>query len=61
MASDAHFTHSLWTKLATVAGNINSDEAKMGGMTPAVFTYRGRKVVWPPYILRPTTRRAYCT
>ncbi len=26
-----------------------------------MFTFTGMKVDWPPYILRPTTRLAYCT
>ena len=43
------------------AGNIRSDEAKIGGMTPAVLTFSGRCVAWPPYIFRPTTRLAYWT
>src|SRR5690606_22011112 len=34
---------------------------KMTGMTPALFTRKGMCVAWPPYILRPTTRLAYCT
>ena len=36
-------------------GNIRSDEAKIGGMTPAVLTLSGRCVVCPPYTFRPTT------
>ena len=44
-----------------VAGNASSDEAKMTGMTPPVFTFRGMWVLVPPYIRRPTTRFAYCT
>ena len=26
-----------------------------------MLTFMGRWVLWPPYILRPTTRFAYCT
>ena len=33
----------------------------MIGMTPPVFTRRGRYVFWPPKTLRPTTRLAYWT
>jgi len=46
---------------ARVAGNMMIDDAKMGGMTPDVLILRGRCVVCPPYILRPTMRLAYCT
>jgi len=37
------------------------EEAKMIGMTPAVFTRRGIYWVTPPYTFLPTTRFAYCT
>ena len=47
--------------LAMVAGNMIIEEAKIGGITPDVFIFKGRWVLWPPYILRPTTRLAYCT
>ena len=30
-------------------------------MTPAVLTFSGRWVDWPPNIFRPTTRLAYWT
>ena len=33
----------------------------MTGMTPPVFTFSGMCVLAPPYIRRPTMRRAYCT
>ena len=33
----------------------------MTGMTPPVFTRRGRCVDCPPMIRRPITRLAYCT
>ena len=48
-------------KLASCAGNIRIDEAKIGGMTPATLTLSGRCVDCPPYIFRPTTRLAYWT
>jgi hypothetical protein len=35
-------------KLAMVKGNIKIEEAKIGGITPEVFSLRGRWVVWPP-------------
>ncbi len=31
----------------------------MTGITPDIFTFMGRWVDWPPYILRPTIRLAY--
>ena len=37
------------------------DEAKIIGITPAVFTLRGILDVLPPTILRPTTFFEYCT
>jgi len=46
---------------ARVAGNMMIDDAKMGGMTPDVLILRGRCVVCPPYIFRPTILLAYCT
>jgi hypothetical protein len=46
-------------KLAMVAGNMMMEEAKIGGMTPAVLIFSGRWVLCPPYIRRPTTRLAY--
>ena len=50
-----------WNMPAIVAGKARMDEAKMTGMTPPVFTFRGMCVLDPPYIRRPTTRLAYCT
>ena len=44
-----------------VAGNIIIDDAKIGGITPAVFTFKGRWVLCPPYTFRPTTLLAYWT
>ena len=35
--------------------------AKITGITPLIATLTGRNVLWPPYILRPTTFLAYCT
>ena len=35
-------------RFASVAGNMSSDEAKIGGMVPAVFTLSGRCAVCPP-------------
>ena len=37
-----------------VAGMVAIDWAKMMGRTPDMFTFMGRLLVWPPYILRPT-------
>ena len=34
-------------KLATVVGSSSSEEAKIGGMTPAVFSFSGRKRTLP--------------
>ena len=36
-------------------------EAKISGSTPLALIFSGMWVDWPPYILRPTTRLAYCT
>jgi len=44
-----------------VPGIASSEDAKMIGITPDMFTFTGMKVDWPPYILRPITRLAYCT
>ena len=38
-----------------------TDEAKMTGMTPAMLTLSGMKVLVPPIMRRPTMRLAYCT
>ena len=35
------------------------EEAKIGGITPDVFTFKGKCVDCPPIIFRPTTRLAY--
>jgi len=38
----------LLIKLAAVAGNIMVEEAKIGGITPDVFIFKGRCVLCPP-------------
>ena len=43
-----------WLKLATVIGSSSSEEAKIGGITPAVLSFSGRNEVWPSYIRLPT-------
>ena len=48
-------------KLENVPGTNMIDWAKMIGITPAALTRSGRCVLCPPYTLRPTTRRGYCT
>ena len=53
--------HGWFTNWVIVCGNMMIEEAKITGMTPAVLTRIGRWVLCPPYILRPTTRLAYCT
>ena len=45
----------VW-KLAMVAGSSSSEEAKIGGITPEVFSLSGRNEVWPSYIRLPTWR-----
>ena len=44
-----------------VLGNVRIELAKITGITPPVFTFRGMCVDEPPYCRRPTTRLAYCT
>ena len=34
---------------------------KIMGMTPVMFSFKGRVVFCPPYIFLPTTLFAYCT
>ena len=46
---------------ARSCGKYSTETAKMIGMTPAWFTFRGMYVDCPPYIRLPTTRFAYCT
>ena len=40
-----HWTVSFCTNCAIVIGNISTDDAKMIGITPAWFTFRGICVV----------------
>ena len=40
---------------------VGNKAKQMIGRTPDMLTLIGIKVDWPPYILRPTTRFAYCT
>ena len=40
-------------KLENVTGNNNKAEAKMAGITPAVFIFKGKCDDSPPYILLP--------
>ena len=53
-SSAARFTYSLVENWPMVAGKSNNEEAKMGGITPAVFRRRGRCEFCPPNIFRPT-------
>ncbi len=46
---------------AIVGGISMTDEAKITGMTPAMFTLSGMNVLVPPIMRRPTMRLAYCT
>ena len=46
-ASESRCIHGVWTNAAICAGNIRIDEAKIGGMTPAMFTLSGRCVDLP--------------
>src|SRR3989454_1663612 len=57
----ACWTQGIWTNPAIVAENAMIDEAKIGGITPAVLILSGRCVLCPPNTRRPTTRLAYCT
>ena len=43
------------------SGADRMELAKMTGITPPELTLSGRCVDWPPIILRPTMRLAYCT
>ena len=42
-------------------GSCIRDWAKMTGITPAVFTFKGILEVWPPTIFLPCIFFAYCT
>ena len=46
-------------KPASVAGSSSSDEAKIGGMTPAVLSFSGRCEVSPWNMRLPTWRFGY--
>src|SRR4051794_15628584 len=46
---------------AIITGNESSDTAKMTAITPDWSTFKGKNVLCPPIIFRPTTRFAYCT
>ncbi|CFN76992.1 Uncharacterised protein [Bordetella pertussis] len=48
----------LENQLVIVAGNRMIDDAKIGGITPAMFSLSGRCELWPPYTLLPTWRLA---
>ena len=48
-------------KLITVAGKSSSDDAKIGGITPEVFIFSGRKEDSPPYRLGDQSGRALQT
>ena len=61
MKSAIHFVGPVGTNCAKVAGISMTDEAKMTGITPAMLTLSGMKVLVPPIMRRPTTRLAYCT
>ena len=44
---------SVILKFVSVAGKSNIAEAKIAGITPAVFIFKGRWEESPPYILLP--------
>src|SRR5512135_2039662 len=46
---------------AMIIGSIMIACAKMMGITPAAFTFRGIYCLTPPYCLLPTILFAYCT
>ncbi len=56
-----HFVGPVLMNCASVGGMSMNDDAKMIGMTPAMFTLSGMNVLAPPIMRRPTTRLAYCT
>ena len=43
-SSENFFMYGWWIKPPIVAGNMRMDDAKIGGITPAGFTFRGRWV-----------------
>src|SRR3989337_873582 len=53
-------SQGIFIKLTAVAGKIINEEANMGGITPAVFTFNGIWLLCPPYIFLPTTLFGYC-
>ena len=58
------FSHeSPWVaeKFATVIGMSNKDDAKIGGITPAVLSFNGKWELSPPNILLPTCLFGYWT
>ena len=48
-------------KFATVIGSNSSEEAKIGGITPALFSLSGRCEASPWNMRLPTWRLGYCT
>jgi hypothetical protein len=48
-------------KVRIVAGKMRSEDAKIGGITPAVFVLSGRCEDWPPNTFLPTTLLGYWT
>src|SRR3954447_9055133 len=50
-----------WVSCDTVGMKAMMEAAKITGITPAMFTRKGRYVEPPDVIRRPTTRLAYCT
>src|SRR4029453_3033346 len=48
-------------KLATVIGKSRRDEAKIGGITPALFSFSGKCEASPWNMRLPTWRLGYCT
>ena len=56
--SAAFCTQGILIKFAMVAGNMIIDEAKIGGITPAMLIFRGRCDVCAPKVCRPTARFA---
>ena len=46
-------------KLATVVGSNSNDDAKIGGITPEVFSLSGKCEDWPSNIRFPTWRFGY--
>ncbi len=60
------FSHSgavalMPAKPIIVVGSISSEEAKIGGMTPAVLIFKGRNELSPMNMRLPCWRLGYCT